>query len=79
MIWFALEDLFQDNKDARSIELENELRNMILGDRSINDHCQRMKIVHDTSPDNPLNRITVIINAMVKGLASIFTNSFDSV
>lgn len=34
-IWKALEDLFCDNKDARAIKLENELRSMVIGDLSV--------------------------------------------
>lgn len=41
-IWVAHESLFRDNKDARSIKLENELHNMTLRDRSINEYCQRI-------------------------------------
>lgn len=46
-VWLSLENLFQVNKDARTIELENELRNMTLGDLTISQYCQRTKTISD--------------------------------
>lgn len=41
----AIEDLRRDNKDAWEIELENDLRYMVLGDRSIMEYCQKMNVI----------------------------------
>ncbi|KAJ9540967.1 hypothetical protein OSB04_027473 [Centaurea solstitialis] len=36
-VWTSLENLFRDNKDARAIQLDDELRNITIGNRSIGD------------------------------------------
>ncbi|XP_023729628.1 uncharacterized protein LOC111877339 [Lactuca sativa] len=44
-IWKNLEDLFRDNKDAKVIQLDNELRNIVMGDSSVTDYCARINSI----------------------------------
>lgn len=46
-LWLAIEALFRDNKYARIIELDNELRLMTMGDRSVNEYYEKMKVTAD--------------------------------
>ncbi|GJZ40728.1 Toll/interleukin-1 receptor domain-containing protein, partial [Tanacetum coccineum] len=42
-VWKRLKDLFHDNKDARITQLDNEIRNMSIGNASITDFFQQIK------------------------------------
>ncbi|GKC57008.1 hypothetical protein Tco_1084606 [Tanacetum coccineum] len=42
-VWNRLKDLFHDNKDARVTQLDNEIRNMAIGNLSITDFFQQLK------------------------------------
>ncbi|GKF33285.1 WRKY family transcription factor, partial [Tanacetum coccineum] len=42
-VWNRLKDLFHDNKDARITQLDNEIRNMAIGNLSITDFFQQLK------------------------------------
>ncbi|PWA41921.1 hypothetical protein CTI12_AA549660 [Artemisia annua] len=42
-VWKKLRDLFHDNKAARVIQLDNEIRNMAIGTLSVNDYFQEIK------------------------------------
>lgn len=46
-VWTNLEKLFRDNKDTRAMELDTELRNITLGDSSINDYFNRITKLAD--------------------------------
>ncbi|CAI9297099.1 unnamed protein product [Lactuca saligna] len=46
-VWKTLDDLFREKKDARSIELENELCSMVHSDRSIMEFCQKIHVKVD--------------------------------
>lgn len=46
-IWLAIENLFRDNKEARALQLENELRTTVIGDISVHEYCQKMKTTSD--------------------------------
>ncbi|GKD15290.1 hybrid signal transduction histidine kinase M, partial [Tanacetum coccineum] len=41
--WDHLKDLFHDNKDARAISLDNELRAVKIGKMSVNEYCTKIK------------------------------------
>lgn len=43
----TLDDLIRENKNARSIELENELCSMVYSDRSIIEFCQKIHVKVD--------------------------------
>ncbi|XP_010515034.1 PREDICTED: uncharacterized protein LOC104790935 [Camelina sativa] len=42
-VWNRVEAQFRNNKDARAIQLDNELRTMEIGDMTVRDYCQKMK------------------------------------
>ncbi|KAL7606224.1 hypothetical protein Lser_V15G20208 [Lactuca serriola] len=69
-VWLSLENLFRDNKDARAIELDSELRSMTLGDISIAQYCQRMKSISDllANIDNPIPEKTLVAH-LLNGLS----------
>ncbi|KAJ9557695.1 hypothetical protein OSB04_012309 [Centaurea solstitialis] len=46
-VWVNLENLFRVNKEARAIELENDVRTIVIGDLSITAYCQKIKILLD--------------------------------
>ncbi|PWA91351.1 hybrid signal transduction histidine kinase M [Artemisia annua] len=46
-LWDHLKDLFHDNKDARAINLDNELRSIKIGTLSINEYCTKIKAMAD--------------------------------
>ncbi|XP_052623812.1 uncharacterized protein LOC128129200 [Lactuca sativa] len=74
-VWKALEDLFRDNKDACAIELENELRSMLLGDRTIVDYCQKLNVVAEllANIESPVPEKTLVVH-LLNGLGPKFDN-----
>nr|GEW53267.1 hybrid signal transduction histidine kinase M [Tanacetum cinerariifolium] len=42
-LWDHLKDLFYDNKDARAINLDNELRSVKIGKMLVNEYCTKIK------------------------------------
>nr|GEY31414.1 ribonuclease H-like domain-containing protein [Tanacetum cinerariifolium] len=41
-LWDLLKDLFHDNKDARAINLDNELRSIKIGKMTVNEYCTKI-------------------------------------
>ncbi|KAJ9543577.1 hypothetical protein OSB04_023284 [Centaurea solstitialis] len=72
-VWTALESLFRDNKDARAIELENELRSLVLGDRNITAYCHQIKTISDllANIDSPVPEKT-LVTYLINGLSDKF-------
>ncbi|GJY82932.1 ribonuclease H-like domain-containing protein [Tanacetum coccineum] len=46
-LWDHLKDLFHDNKDARAINLNNELRSIKIGKMTVNEYCTKIKSMAD--------------------------------
>nr|GEV18264.1 hybrid signal transduction histidine kinase M [Tanacetum cinerariifolium] len=46
-LWDHLKDLFYDNKHARAINLDNELRSIKIRKMSINEYCTKIKSMED--------------------------------
>ncbi|GKE62825.1 hybrid signal transduction histidine kinase M, partial [Tanacetum coccineum] len=46
-VWKSLKDLFHDNKDARVMELQEELRSLELGNLTISEYFKKIKMVAD--------------------------------
>ncbi|PWA39342.1 hybrid signal transduction histidine kinase M [Artemisia annua] len=46
-LWDHIKDLFHDNKDARAITLDNELRSIKLGSLTINAYCTKIRAMAD--------------------------------
>ncbi|GKA72408.1 Toll/interleukin-1 receptor domain-containing protein, partial [Tanacetum coccineum] len=68
-VWKRLKDLFHDNKDARITQLDNEIRNMVIGNSSVNDFFQQLKSKVDRlatlgSPMQDSSLVTYAINGV---------------
>nr|GEY30407.1 ribonuclease H-like domain-containing protein [Tanacetum cinerariifolium] len=46
-LWDHLKELFHDNKDARALNLDNELRSIKIGKMTVNDYCTKIKSMSD--------------------------------
>ncbi|PWA64309.1 hypothetical protein CTI12_AA344550 [Artemisia annua] len=68
-VWKSLEDLFHNNKDARAMELHEELRSMELGSLSIAEYFKRIKVISDLlsnigSPMDYKNLVMYAVNGL---------------
>ncbi|GJU78727.1 ribonuclease H-like domain-containing protein [Tanacetum coccineum] len=68
-VWKRLKDLFHDNKDARITQLDNEIRNMVIGTSTITDFFQLIKSKADRlanldSPVKDSSLVTYAINGI---------------
>ncbi|GJX25771.1 ribonuclease H-like domain-containing protein [Tanacetum coccineum] len=70
-LWDHLKDLFHDNKDARVINLDNELRSIKIRKMSINEYCTKIKSMADR-----LKNLGFIISE--KNLVIYTVNGLDS-
>lgn len=74
-LWAYIENLFRDNKDSRAIELENQLRNIRLGDLSINDYCCKIQTIADLLENiNAPVPAKTLITYLIDGLPDRFSN-----
>ncbi|PWA66847.1 hypothetical protein CTI12_AA324060 [Artemisia annua] len=68
-VWDRLQALFHDNKASRVIQLDNEIRNMAIGNLSVNDFFQEIKSKADRlanldSPVSDSSLVTYAINGV---------------
>ncbi|PWA49408.1 hypothetical protein CTI12_AA482030 [Artemisia annua] len=72
-VWKSLKELFHDKKEARALELENELRSMDLGSMSISEYFKRIKVISDllANIDSPIEEKTLVMYA-INGLDDKF-------
>ncbi|GJZ44585.1 ribonuclease H-like domain-containing protein [Tanacetum coccineum] len=68
-VWKSLADLFHDNKEARAMELHEELRSLELGTLSIAEYFKRIKVVSDLlsnieSPVDDKNLVMYAVNGL---------------
>nr|GEV51536.1 ribonuclease H-like domain-containing protein [Tanacetum cinerariifolium] len=85
-VWKSLEDLFHDNKEARDMELHEELRSLELGTLSIAEYFKRIKVVSDLlsnikSPVDEKNLVMYAVNGLgdkYDHVASIIRHSKNS-
>ncbi|XP_023753530.1 uncharacterized protein LOC111901905 [Lactuca sativa] len=65
----------RDNKQTRAIELDQELRTLTLGDLSISNYCERMKVISDllTNIGSPVSEQT-LVTYLINGLSPKFDN-----
>lgn len=75
-LWLSIESLFRDNKEARALQLENELRTMVIGDLTVHEYCQKMKTTADllANIDAPVSE-----RALVSHLLNGLSDKFDSI
>lgn len=74
-LWTTIKNLFRDNKEARAIQLENELRQLEIGDLSVHEYCQKLKTLSDllANVDAPITE-RVLIRHLLSGLSPKFDN-----
>ncbi|XP_010445162.1 PREDICTED: developmental and secondary metabolism regulator VEA1-like [Camelina sativa] len=74
-LWITIENMFPDNKEARAIQLENELRSFTIGDLSMHDYCQKLKSLSDllANVDSPVSERAMVMH-MLNGLSEKFDN-----
>ncbi|PWA36009.1 hybrid signal transduction histidine kinase M [Artemisia annua] len=70
-LWDHLKDLFHDNKDARAINLDNELRSIKIGNLSINEYFTKIKSMADR-----LKNLSTVVSE--KNLVIYAVNGLDS-
>ncbi|XP_019090160.1 PREDICTED: uncharacterized protein LOC104737353 [Camelina sativa] len=74
-IWTSIENLFRDNKEARAIQLDNELRSLTIGDLSVHDYCQKLKTLSDLLANvDSLVTERVVVTHMLNGLTEKYDN-----
>ncbi|EOA19162.1 hypothetical protein CARUB_v10007839mg, partial [Capsella rubella] len=75
-IWLTLEELFCDNKEARSLQCDNEPRTLEIGDKSITDYTHKLKSLSDllANLDSPIFNRALVMH-MLNGLS----DKFDSI
>lgn len=69
-VWTSIQNLFQDNKQARALNLEAEFRNLAQGDMSIMLYAQKLKSYADALADigQPVNDETLVLT-LLRGLS----------
>ncbi|CAA7060155.1 unnamed protein product [Microthlaspi erraticum] len=74
-LWKSLENLFRDNKESRAIQLENELRQLRIGDLPVHEYCQKLKTLSDllANVDSPITDRQLVMH-LLNGLSSKFDN-----
>lgn len=74
-LWVTIENLFRDNKEARAIQLENELRSLTIGNMSVHEYCQKLKTATDllANIDSTVTYRAVVMH-MLNGLSEKFDN-----
>ncbi|CAL9243811.1 unnamed protein product [Arabidopsis halleri] len=71
-VWLRVENQFRNNKEARAIQLDNELRTQQIGDRTIQEYCQKIKPLADLlSNDNERNLVMYLLNGLNEKFDSI--------
>ncbi|KAJ9546350.1 hypothetical protein OSB04_018893 [Centaurea solstitialis] len=74
-VWNNLEKLFRDNKDAKTMQLDSELRNLVMGDLSVHAYFAKIKGIADLlanlDPDSAVPD-KHLVNYAINGLSSKF-------
>nr|GFB29799.1 Toll/interleukin-1 receptor (TIR) domain-containing protein [Tanacetum cinerariifolium] len=72
-VWKHLADIFHHNKDARVIQLDNEIRNIVIGNLSMNNYFQEIKSKVDrlANLDSKVNDSSLVTFA-INGVRSKF-------
>ncbi|CAA7054361.1 unnamed protein product [Microthlaspi erraticum] len=75
-VWTRIENQFRNNKEARAIQLDNELRTMEIGDMTIQQYCQKLKSLSDRlanveAPVTDRNLVIYLLNGLNEKYDSI--------
>ncbi|XP_010437564.1 PREDICTED: uncharacterized protein DDB_G0289917-like [Camelina sativa] len=75
-LWLTLETLFRGNKEVQSIQYDNELRTLVIGDMSVTDYTHKLKTLVDllANVDAPVYDRALVMH-MLNGLSA----KFDSI
>lgn len=74
-IWLCIENQFHNNKEARAIQIENELWTLEIGDQSILEYPQTLKSFSDLLSNlNPTVNERNLVMYMLNGLKDKFDN-----
>ncbi|GJT44449.1 ribonuclease H-like domain-containing protein [Tanacetum coccineum] len=65
-VWKSLKELFHDNKDARAMELQEELRLLELGNLTISEYFKKIKMVSDllSNIESPVDENSLVMYAI---------------
>ncbi|KAJ9566959.1 hypothetical protein OSB04_002925 [Centaurea solstitialis] len=72
-VWTDLETLFRDNKDAKAMQLDSELRNLVMGDLSVHASFTKIKGIADLLANlDPASAVPDkhLVNYAINGLSS---------
>ncbi|KAJ9566982.1 hypothetical protein OSB04_002948 [Centaurea solstitialis] len=72
-VWTDLETLFRDNKDAKTMQLDSELRNLVMGDMSVHAYFTKIKGIADLLANlDPASAVPDkhLVNYAINGLSS---------
>lgn len=74
-IWIRIQNFFTDNKEARAIQLDHDLRTKVIGDKTIQDYCQDVKSIADllTNVDSTVSERT-LVTYLLNGLSHKYNN-----
>lgn len=74
-IWIRIENFFRNNKEARALQLDHDLRTKEIGDLSIHTYCQDLKSIADllANVDAPVTDRT-LVTYLLNGLNSKYDN-----
>ncbi|KAI3792415.1 hypothetical protein L2E82_06292 [Cichorium intybus] len=77
-VWKAIQDLFHENKESKAMELDDELRNIVIGDSTIMEYCTRLKSISDLlanigAPVPERNLVIYALNGLSPKYAHIVT------
>ncbi|KAJ9543284.1 hypothetical protein OSB04_022991 [Centaurea solstitialis] len=74
-VWLSIEKLFRDNKDAKAIQLDSELRNITMGDLSVTAYCSKISgladLLQNLDPESTVPDKHLVIYT-INGLSSRF-------
>ncbi|CAH1449347.1 unnamed protein product [Lactuca virosa] len=74
-VWTGLETLFRDNQQSRAIELDQRLQTLTLGDLTISQYCECMRVILDllTNIISPVAAPT-LFTYLINGLSPKYDN-----
>lgn len=74
-LWLSIENLFRDNKEARALQYDHELRTATIGDLKVHDYCHKLKTLSDllANMDSPVPDRTLVMH-LLNGLSDKFDN-----
>lgn len=75
-LWTTIENLFRDNKEAHTIQLENEIWTLQIRDLSVNDYCQKLKTLSDLLANV---NFSISERTLVMHLLNVLSSKFDNI